>query len=229
MADVEQMKKIVPFVTCEITFGQNVCELLLGINVSNSNLRIKISPVKQPIQSNSVGSWHMSRCGLRPLTSILITASLSSKTYNTALEPECVPLGGKWSVLVRSRLVFVVGVCFRMFVWGVADRFLRGSLTSWFCWFGLVRNEMLQSLKPKDRERESHLCVNLHREKLPQLLQKLCETEVCFLHIQLIGTNVWLPEIHRIPPDADFESSSSPANSESSNNPNLHCLAVLPT
>ena len=34
MADVEQMKKIVPFVTCEITFSQSVCELMFGINVS---------------------------------------------------------------------------------------------------------------------------------------------------------------------------------------------------
>ena len=32
---VEQMNKIVPFVTCEITFGQNVCELMFGISVSN--------------------------------------------------------------------------------------------------------------------------------------------------------------------------------------------------
>ena len=39
----------------------------------------------------------------------------------------------------------------------------------WFCWLGSVRNEILQSLNPKDRERESHPCVNLHREKLPQL------------------------------------------------------------
>ena len=27
------------------------------------NFRIKINPVKQPIQSNSVGSWYMSHCG----------------------------------------------------------------------------------------------------------------------------------------------------------------------
>ena len=27
----------------------------------------------------------------------------------------------------------------------------------------------------------------------------LCETEVCFLHIQLVGTNVRLPKMHRIP------------------------------
>ena len=55
---------------------------------------------------------------------------------------------------------------------------------------------------------------------------ELRETEVCFLHIQLIGTNVWLPKMHKTPPDVDFESSKSPAKSESSNNPNRHCCAV---
>ena len=63
MADVEQMKKIIPFVTCEITLGENVCELMFGIDVSNLNFGTRINPVKQPIQSNSVGSWHMSHCG----------------------------------------------------------------------------------------------------------------------------------------------------------------------
>ena len=63
MADVKQIKKIVPFVTCEIPFGQDVCELVFGINVSNLNFRIKIHPVKQPVQSNSVGPGNMSHCG----------------------------------------------------------------------------------------------------------------------------------------------------------------------
>ena len=56
---------------------------------------------------------------------------------------------------------------------------------------------------------------------------ELCETEVCFLYIQLFGTNVWLPKMHRIPRDVDSESSKSPAKSESWKNPNLHCCAVL--
>ena len=56
MADVEQMKKIVPFITCEITFGQYVCELMFGVDVPNLNLGIQINPIKQPIQSNRVGS-----------------------------------------------------------------------------------------------------------------------------------------------------------------------------
>ena len=33
MTDVEYMKKIVPFVTCEITCGQYVCELMFGVDV----------------------------------------------------------------------------------------------------------------------------------------------------------------------------------------------------
>ena len=44
---------------------------------------------------------------------------------------------------------------------------------------------------------------------------ELCETEVCFVHIKLIGTDVSLPKMHRIPPDVDVESSRSPAKSES--------------
>ena len=44
---------------------------------------------------------------------------------------------------------------------------------------------------------------------------EMCETEVCSLHIQLIGTNVWLPKMHNVPPDVEFVSSRSPAKSES--------------
>ena len=40
MADVEQMKKIVPFVTHEIAFGQNVCELMFGVDVPDLNFGI---------------------------------------------------------------------------------------------------------------------------------------------------------------------------------------------
>ena len=115
MADVEQMKKNIPFVTCEITFGQNVCKLMFGINVSNLNVESKL--ILSHNQSKAT-LWVLDTClivGLRPLIVILVTASLSSKTYNIALGPKCVPLDGTLSMLVRSRLVFVVGICFRMF------------------------------------------------------------------------------------------------------------------
>ena len=56
MTDIEQMKKIVPLITCESPFGQNVCELVFGVNVTDLNFSDQMKPVKQPIQSNSVGS-----------------------------------------------------------------------------------------------------------------------------------------------------------------------------
>ena len=55
-----------------------------------------------------------------------------------------------------------------------------------------------------------------------------CETEVCFSHIQLIGTNVWLPKMHNVPHGVDSESSGSPGKSEFWNSPNMHCLAMFP-
>ena len=55
MADIEQTKKIVPLITCEIPFRQHVCELVFGVNVTDMNFVPIINPVKQPIQSNSVG------------------------------------------------------------------------------------------------------------------------------------------------------------------------------
>ena len=54
--DVQQTKQIIPFIFGDTTFDQNVSELVLGVNTSDLNLRIKIDSVKQPIKSNSVGS-----------------------------------------------------------------------------------------------------------------------------------------------------------------------------
>ena len=55
MTDVEHIKKIIPLVTCVITFRQNVCKVMLGINVSNLNRSTKINPARQAIANNSVG------------------------------------------------------------------------------------------------------------------------------------------------------------------------------
>ena len=52
MADIARMKKIVPLIMCEISFGQFVCELIFGVNATDLDLWVQI---KQPIQSNSAG------------------------------------------------------------------------------------------------------------------------------------------------------------------------------
>ena len=37
MPDIEQMKKIVPLMTCEIPFSQHVCESVFGVSVTDLN------------------------------------------------------------------------------------------------------------------------------------------------------------------------------------------------
>ena len=62
MADVEQTQKMIPFITCEISLCQHVCELVLGVNVFDLDLGVQIDSMKQPIKGNSVGSGNMSHC-----------------------------------------------------------------------------------------------------------------------------------------------------------------------
>ena len=103
---------------------------------------------------------------------------------------------------------------------------LYGPLHTWSCWVVFPRTETIRSHKSK-----AGIPSNLNpasKEMISDSVE-LCKTEVCFLHIQLIGINVWIPKTHNVPPEVDFESSRSPAKSESWNNASLHCLAVLPT
>ena len=53
MAGFEPMKKIIPFVTCEISFGQNVCELMFCVNVTDLDFGSKLILSKQPIKRTS--------------------------------------------------------------------------------------------------------------------------------------------------------------------------------
>ena len=50
MANIEQMKKIIPLITREISFGQDVCELVFGVNVTDLDFGSKL------IRSNNQSS-----------------------------------------------------------------------------------------------------------------------------------------------------------------------------
>ena len=165
--------------------------------------------------------WVLETClieGLLPFMIILITASLSSKMHNIASLREEFAFEETKSSLFRSST-------FPGFFFRVGD--FNGSPRTWSFWCVFpwrtvtIRTHKSSAgfpsiLKPASKEMISDSV-------------KLCETEVCFLHIQLIETNVWLSKMHKVPPDVHFESSRSPAKSESWNSPNLHCLAVFPT
>ena len=55
-------------------------------------------------------------------------------------------------------------------------------------------SQELQRSDPINQVREYHPASILHPKEMISDSVELCETEVCFLHIQLIGTNVWLPK-----------------------------------
>ena len=63
MANLEQMKKIIPLITHEFSLGQDVCDLVFGVNVTDLDFGVQIDPVKQPVQINSVGPRNTSHCG----------------------------------------------------------------------------------------------------------------------------------------------------------------------
>ena len=165
--------------------------------------------------------WVLETClivGLLPLIIILITASLSSNTYNKASWCE------NWTFEGTESMSLITSI----FFWGL-----------WRLWTSLSscpdRSETLE-IFPRTETIRTHSSRAGKPSNLSPVSNEmisdsveLWETEVCFLPNQLIGTNVWLPKVHNVPPEVDFESSRSPAKSESWNSPSLHCLAVLPT
>ena len=56
MADVEQMKKIVPLISCELPFCQYVCKLVFGVDI------LLVSQINSVKQATFVGSGYMSHC-----------------------------------------------------------------------------------------------------------------------------------------------------------------------
>ena len=92
----------------------------------------------------------------------------------------------------------------------------RACLT--FCfWFGFER--ITTTTKPL---RSSAGIASMRKPASREIISdsvEMCDTQACFLHIQLIGTNVWRRNSYNVPPEVDFESSRSPAKSESWNSP----------
>ena len=62
MANVKQIQQMIPLITCEIPFGQDVCVLVFGVDVFDSDFGVQVDSIEQPIKRNSVNSGNMSHC-----------------------------------------------------------------------------------------------------------------------------------------------------------------------
>ena len=63
MADIEQAQQMIPLVTCETSFGQDVSKLVLGVDVLDLDIWVQVDSIEQPIKRNSVSPGNMSHCG----------------------------------------------------------------------------------------------------------------------------------------------------------------------
>ena len=84
MDNVEQTQKMIAFVTCEISLGYYVCELVSGVDVFDLDFLVHIDSIEQPIKSNSVGSGNVSHCGTSSLQNHFDHCFIISNAYNKA-------------------------------------------------------------------------------------------------------------------------------------------------
>ena len=61
--DVEKTQKVIPLIPRETSFGWNVSKVVFGVNIFDLDFGIHVDPIKQPINSESVSSRHMSHRG----------------------------------------------------------------------------------------------------------------------------------------------------------------------
>ena len=131
---------------------------------------------------------------------ILITASLSSNTYNKA------SWRADWTFEGTASMSFITSIllwdlwCLWTSYSGCPD---RSETRETFPRTETIRSHSSRASKPSNLSPMSQEMISDSVE--------LWETKVCFMQIQLSGTNVWLPSMHKGPPDVDFESSGSPA------------------
>ena len=166
--------------------------------------------------------WVLDTClivGLRPLIIILMTASLSSKNVQLRLTLRRMCVGWYiihiWQQLLNLSL-FRFSWCSDLVLFMKCSPVLHKF--PWVCLPCLAvlfveRNTSITTSQ-KSRAGNPSMGFPASREMISDSVE-LCETERCFLHIQLMGTNFRLPKIHKTPPEVDVESSKSPAKSES--------------
>ena len=46
MANVKQTQKMIPFITCEVSLGQHVCELVFRVDVLDLDFRVQIDSIE---------------------------------------------------------------------------------------------------------------------------------------------------------------------------------------
>ena len=183
-----------------------------GVDVLDLDLWFQIDSIEQPIKRNSVGPGNMSHCGTSSLDHwFVVLKHIQQSFLMRRLDV--------WGNTVN--IIHNIEQSSRLLAWLV----ICVPVLSWF-WVVFPRTKTIRSHKSRAGNPSN---LNPASQEMMWDSVELCDTEVCFLHIQLMGTIVWFPKTHNVPPDVDFQSSRSPAKSASWNSPSLYYFAVLLT
>ena len=203
------MEKTDSFITYEVSFCQNIFELLVGVDILNLNLKMKIDSIRRVI--------HVSLLDLfKSLLFIWITASLYSTVYDIVSNKTSHSTKRR-SALLRSRFFVLgwnVGIILGVLILCVHDtnlfplvwlricRLVSTLLSYIFSVVELVlKNESLLWTSVKDQELDFRQFLNpVSRERISTSVV-LCETEVYLKSIQLHNMNLRLSKMHKSPPD----------------------------
>ena len=197
-----------PFVNMSSSwfFGVNVFDLDLGVQIDSTSNNQSWATL-----------WVLETClfvWLLPFMIILITASLSSKIFNKASWREESTFEEIKLTLSRSSIFpwifFRVWRCVRVSpVLDYSDTCFR---------------EELRLSDPTNQVRVYRPSSILHLEKWFLVLLNCAKLKFVSYTSNLLEQMYDFRNMHNVPPDVDFESSRSPAKSESWNSPNLPCL-----
>ena len=203
--NVEQTKKVIPFISWETSFGWNVCKLVFGVNKLYLDLEFQIDPVKQPIKSNSVGSGHVSHHWTLSFNYHFDHGFVVFKNVQPRFTLRRMGVRGyiiHFTQLLNLLLSFdILGLGFGIV--RVAPVFWKLVCLVWTVL--LIKHSTSMTMFQRSRAGNPSIRNSASREIISDNVE-LCD-------IQLIGTNVLLPKIHKTPPVVDFESSRSPAKS----------------
>ena len=220
--DAKQTKKIAPFITRKTSCGQQVSELFFGVNIFDLDFWVQVDSVKQPIQRDTVDHRHVSHHWASSfddnLDHCLVVFNNVQPRFTLWEEVAFVVT---WS---RSDNCSTFWLPFPNLKLDMRKQFPADSLipllfpeASWVDDF-LLFDECNTSITTSHKSRAGIPSIRKPASKeIISDSMELWNTDVCFLHIQLMGTNVDLQRYIGFHQMLIFESSRSPATSESWN------------
>ena len=172
-----------PLFTCETALCLDVGEWILGVNIFDLDFGVQIDFVKQPIQRNAVGAGHVSHRGTSAFDNNFVHCFIALKNVKQDAEVRKFCVCSNMFDIDQFKIISV-GV---FLLSGVGAFFLCAHYRTGFPGYkvGSKESVILQMTKSQ------RLRAGIPSMRKPASKKNnLRYTQVCFLHIQLVGTNV---------------------------------------